>query len=188
MIIVVEHESSLPPATPVVHREDVLLNIHLQPQLLERWCWAAIASAMMRYYHSKDVGQATIAESVLAISCDGYETNELVREQCNQNTKLYKVLEYANCYSHWTPGKPAFERIQFEINAGRPLCCRIEWYKGDAHYVLIKGYNALAQELFIEDSLHGPANVSYKSFPSEYKTSGGAWTETYWTKNNFINP
>ncbi|WP_162996444.1 papain-like cysteine protease family protein [Mucilaginibacter celer] len=162
--------------------EYILPNSTLANQQLERWCWAAIAQGLTAYYHQNTIQQYEIASQVLGFDCSAYTDSTDVSERCNINYNLDKALEAVNCYSHWSPGKPFFERVQFEISMGRPVCLRINWFKGDAHYVMINGFNAANATLHIQDSLHGPSQIVYKHFPSKYR-AGGVWAETYWTIN-----
>ena len=187
MKIIIEHEDATAscigegPAALFRGGEEVVLDLAMERQALERWCWAAIAVSLSAYYHSKTISQHDVATLALGFDCSGFSGNEALKERCDINFSLDKVLELLHCFSHWSLGKPHFERVQFEIANGRPVCCRINWYKGDAHYVLIKGYNMHREEIYLEDPLHGSSAIRYHDFPAKYKVSGGAWTETYWT-------
>ncbi len=168
--------------TPEIDDFGVWLPINVNQQRKSRWCWAAIASAVGSYYQTDTIEQEELVEQLLeGISHDEelYSKDE-IKEQ-NVNFKLDKALKYVNSFSHLKLGKPIMERIQFEINQGRPFGVRIEWFKGGAHYVLVKGYNAEDGSLFIEDSLHGSSVQPYNQFPDEYREGGAVWTETYWT-------
>jgi len=188
MKIIIDHEQAisacLGSAAPVLSplTDEVALGIQVEQQLLSRWCWAALGASLSAYYHGASLRQDELAGRVLGLDCTGFETEEALREQCNINFNLDKVLELVGCFSHWSPGKPPFERLQFEINNGHPVCCRVSWYEGDAHYILIRGYAIGEGLLYVEDPLHGPARVKYDDLPRNYHLSGGVWTETYWTR------
>ena len=167
--------------------EYIIPQSNLIRQHLPRWCWVAIAQGLRAYYYQEATMQCQIASMILGFDCSAYPYDTLVNEQCNINYKLDKALETVGCYSHWSPGKPFFERVQYEINMGRPVCIRINWFKGDAHYVMINGYNADTREVYIQDPLHGEDQIKYSDFPSKYRL-GGVWTETYWTIKQIINP
>jgi hypothetical protein len=164
-----------------------LLHTSLPEQQLLRWCWAAIASGLAKFYHNKTVRQHEVAAMVLGFDCGDYITDDALKERCNVNFKLDAALKAVQCYSHWSIGKPMFERVQFEISCGRPVCCRINWYTGDAHYAVINGFDSQTREIYIQDTLTGDRKMEFDRFPEKYTRSGGAWTETYWTKNQHLN-
>lgn len=153
----------------------------MEPQELSRWCWAAIAVSMARFYNTGRWRQSDVAGRVLGYDCSGYRENPNLQQQCNQNRTLDEALQVTECFSHWSPGKPAFERIMAELDSGRPLCIRIEWFKGSAHYVVIFGYHGIRRELHIADSRYGVSQHSFDRFPLGYQTGGGVWTENFWT-------
>lgn len=158
------------------------LEIELERQLKSRWCWASLASAIARYYETMDIQQVRLADELLKDTDSEPEIYTVEdRREKNLNFKLDVALKYVGCFSHWSAGKPNFERLQFEINQGRPLCVRLEWRKGGAHYVMIKGYDWEKDTLLIDDPLHGLDRIAFEDFPGKYRVSGAIWTETYWT-------
>lgn len=168
--------------SPIIDHTGCRLPIAVGQQLKTRWCWAAIASALATYYQTMCIDQVQIVDCLLSdfnAGNDLYSNEELLER--NLNFKLDVALKYVNCFSHWTPGKPVFERIQFEINQGRPLGVRLEWFKGGAHYILVNGYNDQEGSIMIEDPLHGPGVHGFDGFPNNYRESGAVWTETFWT-------
>jgi hypothetical protein len=158
----------------------VRLEVPAERQLLEKWCWAAIASALGRYYGTSQASQSALASQVLGKDCTGFASDPSVREAADAVSRLDRALRAVDCYSHWSPGKPLFERVQFEINHGRPLAARIGWHAGAGHYVLVHGYRSEGRKLLVADPLHGAGEYTYADFPAAY-LHRGAWTETFWT-------
>lgn len=174
--------------SPIIDDTGRRLPIAVGEQLKSRWCWAAIASAVANYYQTMRITQVEVVNSLLPDPDAGnglYSEQELLER--NINFKLDVALKYVNCFSHWTIGKPVFERIQFEINQGRPMGVRLEWFKGGAHYILVNGYNDRDGSIIIEDPLHGPSVQAYNKFPDNYRESGAVWTETFWTNKITIH-
>lgn len=170
---------------PLIDNIGVWLPIKIKKQKKSRWCWAAITSAVAAYYKVGKFSQKYIVDSLLNDfdeNLDKYTPEEILDK--NINFKLDVALKYIKCFSYWTIGKPSFERIQFEINQGRPFGVRLEWFKGGAHFILIHGYNTKHKTLFILDSIHGRSVVKHDDFPNLYRESGAVWTETFWTTNN----
>ena len=158
------------------------LEIKLEQQLKSRWCWVSLACAIAKYYETMNVQQAALANELVKnadTESEIYPPED--RKEKNVNFKLDVALKYIGCFSHWSAGKPNFERLKFEINQGRPLCVRLEWLKGGAHYVMIKGYDWKKGTVLIDDPLHGLHRMPFENFPEKYRVSGAIWTETYWT-------
>ena len=167
---------------PIMDQTGFWLPVKVKQQLKSRWCWAALANAFSLYYDENDMDQHDLADKLLANfkNAKGLYSEIDIRER-NVNFKLDEALRLVNCFSHWTIGKPTFERIQYEINQGRPFAVRLEWFRGGAHYVLIKGYHPIERTILVEDSLYGSSAHSFSTFPDNYQESGAVWTETFWT-------
>jgi len=168
--------------SPIIDKKGVWLPIQVEKQERSRWCWAAISCSILNYYRKEIIEQAVFVNSLVRkhpVAKDQYSEKDNTNQ--NVNFKLEIALKKVNCFSHWTIGKPSFERIQFEINQGKPFCVRLEWFKGGAHYVLIKGYNLKNKTILIEDSLHDFSIHQFDTFPQNYCNGGAVWTETYWT-------
>jgi hypothetical protein len=171
-------------ATPRQTEGAVKLSVTPQRQLFDNWCWAAIASVLGRYYGTSAASQSEIASHLLRLDCAGIDGNidgdDELRVRADAEMRLDAALALVGCYSHWSAGKPLFDRVRFEINLGRPFAARIEWQSGGAHYVLVRGYRDEGKRIIVADPLHGEAEYPLFDFPSRYQL-GGAWTETFWT-------
>jgi len=158
----------------------VRLSVDAQEQLFGNWCWAAIASMLGRYYRTSDASQVEIASRLLHVDCARLESDANLQRSADAEMRLDTALAIVGCFSHWSAGKPLFDRVRFEINLGRPLAARIEWHAGAAHYVLVHGYRIDGKRIIVADPLHGAGEFALSDFPSNYRL-GGAWTETFWT-------
>jgi hypothetical protein len=98
------------------------------------------------------------------------------------NARLDEALALAECHSHCSPGRPEFERVAAEIDAGRPVCVQLEWRHGGSHYVVLTGYHPDGREVYVQDPLHGPSVHPFDGFPRRYQGTGGAWRATFWTR------
>ncbi|WP_424101139.1 papain-like cysteine protease family protein [Moorena producens] len=170
-----------------VNSEDaVILDFWLEKQVLSCWCWAAIAASIGRFYKTCLLTQQQIAAELLNISPSQLSQLDNI-DNNNKQLTLDKSLKIAKSYSHWSLGRPSFERILLELTMGHPVCVRIEWFTGGAHYLAIKGANPKEKSLYLDDSLNGPSIMSYSDFPKCYNDIGGVWTETFWTAPNSDN-
>lgn len=178
------HASFLRSLSPRIksNEDTFILNLNLKFQKKDKWCWASIAEAIGNFYGTGHWEQYQIVKQVFDVPDS--ENLDDPSDKYNCDTTLDKALSHVNCFSHWSLGKPSFERIVFEISMGKPVSVRVEWLKGGAHYVLIKGFKVPTRELYLDDSLFGPSVAKYDYFPAKYQKSGGVWTDTFWTINN----
>ena len=188
MKLIIEDESSRTSCVgqrfkqPVIRANRALVDVNVPRQQLDSWCWAAIAAGLSEYYGTGTPSQADIASGVLDVDCSHFENDEQLKAVANTVARLDKAMALVSCYSHWSAGKPLFDRIKFEINQGRPLAARIEWFSGGAHYVLIHGYADATGNILVADPMHGASEHPLAHFPARYRL-GGAWTETFWTRH-----
>ncbi|MDJ0676698.1 MAG: papain-like cysteine protease family protein [Calothrix sp. MO_167.B42] len=166
--------------------DDVILDFLLEKQVLSCWCWAAIGASIGKFYKTCFLTQQQIADKLLNISPGKSSKVDDIHNN-NKQLTLDKSLKIAKSYSHWSLGRPSFERILLELTMGHPVCVRIEWFTGGAHYLVIKGANPKEKSLYLDDSLNGQSIMSYSHFPKRYNDIGGVWTETFWTAPNIDN-
>jgi hypothetical protein len=150
----------------------VSLDLQLDRQEKANWCWASIAQALARYFGTGEYSQALVASGCGCADIEDSGPGELLA--------LNRALDVVGCRHYWTPGKPSFQRLMFEINRGLPVCARIQWHSGTAHFVVIYGYE-LERALLVADPMDGPSAQGYEIFPTTYCGRAGVWTETYWT-------
>ncbi|HST58109.1 MAG TPA: papain-like cysteine protease family protein [Longimicrobium sp.] len=157
------------------------MALELEIQELGRWCWAAISASLGRFYGTRAWRQHEAAAAVLGFDCSGHREDAALRARCDVNARLDDALALAGCHSHWSAGRPTFERVVSEIGASRPVCVQLEWRHGGSHYVVLSGYHADTREVHVLDPLHGPSVQPFDGFPSGYRGTGGAWRATFWT-------
>jgi len=156
------------------------LDLVVERQALGNWCWAAIGAAFADYYRGAPQTQHGVASGLLGYDCSGSGADPALSARCNVMAMLDAVLERLGCFSHWSPGKPALERIEAEIDAGRPIALSIDWRSGGSHYVAVTGCSVEAGDVYVADPLHGPSVQAFATFPHQYR-GGGYWRGTYWT-------
>jgi hypothetical protein len=162
-------------------RDSCVLDLIMQRQELEHWCWAAIAVSLGAFYGTRRMMQHEAAGALLGMDCSGFQSEPDVVSRCDVCAMLDDALKLVGCFSHWSPGRPTFERIRTEIDAGRPVCFCVDWKTGGSHYAVISGYYANTREVYVADPLHGPSVQAYSTFPTQYRGIGGFWRGTFWT-------
>jgi hypothetical protein len=149
----------------------------IQPQEQSEWCWAAVAQSLDQYFNPNlKRTQCQIATLLFSPTkcCDD-------AEKCNLPKKLIDVLRKINRFRSTSPRALLFEEVTPELDGGRPVCARIKWNDGGAHFVVITGYEVLqsgARHLEVADPFYPSAILDYDEFANNYH-GDGVWTDTY---------
>jgi Papain-like cysteine protease AvrRpt2 len=171
---------------PALQREALAFN--MQGQCHTNWCWAALAASVAAFYDKLSAFTQCVVANL-----------ELGRNDCcdvpchtdnvgfNQIHEPGAALNRVDCLDREMRNQIASRaQVQQEIDAGRPLCLRTVWSKGNAaggaHALAIVGYFADSDTLALEDPWFGPTHdIPYDQFCTNYKDFGGKWTDTYYT-------
>ncbi len=159
----------------------------IQTQIELNWCWSAVATTVGLYYDStKNLQQCQVAQKVTGIAncCPD-------NEACDQFAGLDTALTAVNSMlttplnNKLLPGQVLkFAAVQAEIDAGRPVGVRIQWYGEDpdaGHFVIISGYAIEASGekwVDVSDPYYDDSSAPYDQFVSAY-LEAGAWSDTY---------
>lgn len=155
------------------------------------WCWAAVAVSVHNFLNPKQapLTQGQIATSVLDLEnqippgVDCSKTPDL----CNFTALLEDALTISGNL------KPegvrqnehlVVDSVKHWVDAGLPLCARIVWHRGGAHFIALDGYRELpsgVQQIHVQDPNFGPSFQNYEDLVSDYPP-GGNWQDTYLTK------
>jgi len=172
------------------------INFKVQYQEKSNWCWAAMALSVAKFYDSDfKYTQSDIANGELdRTDC----SKEMPDDPCNKSGYLMSSLNRVDHFETWYVRRPKKSsrlqdqvrrhiehEIRKEINHGRPLCARIAWVGGGAHFVGIYGYAADSADsklggVAIADPLWGLSDVDWEDFPVRYRV-GGTYTDSYHT-------
>ena len=160
------------------------LGFSVQRQMHSNWCWVAVATSVARYYNPESKWtQCAVANRKLGRrDCCGNGVNG----KCNVTGHLKESLALVR-HAERRPelksiGRISFNRVQREIDAGRPLGVRTQWRGSEsAHVLVIMGYHSEFELLSIEDSLFGSSHWHYHAFWQNYRHSG-QWKNSYYTK------
>ena len=158
----------------------------LEKQLQDKWCWAAIATGVDHYFFpGSSSTQCTVAKSVLntADCCSKPES-------CNKTAKLQDALDKLGLVPKIYTEKFTFKQIRKVIDAGSPVCARIAWNAGGAHFVVICGYRIAAsgaEIIEIADPYFPSSLVLYDDFLEAYQNAeqpqgGGRWVASFLVK------
>ena len=148
----------------------------LEKQKQNRWCWAAVAVGVDRYFDSTSQrNQCTVANRVLGRDCCNNPA------PCNQGATLTAALEAVNRASRRVPRALSFEETTRELDEDRPVCVRIGWFDGGGHFVVLSGYRESGGGILqvqVSDPWYPNSTVEYDEFRTNYYELG-QWTDTY---------
>jgi hypothetical protein len=153
----------------------------MQPQLQDKWCWAASAASAACFYNSASTWtQCALADAELPgpdTCCQDGSTPE-----CDQEWTLQDALTRTGHFASYSNVIPTRAQIRSEILNGRPLGARTQWDDGSGHFVMIVGYRCdAAGHLDLRDSLYGSWDLPVAEFSTSY-LGEGLWTHTYYTE------
>lgn len=165
------------------------LDLSCEEQKGDNWCWAAVATSLARFYDPQiQWDQCKLANrQLLTDRCCGPDADMTF---CDKVQRLDKVLQITGnlvefIQSTVPPIEPpiSFEKVKSEIDNGRAVCSRVEWFDGGGHFQVIIGWKIGGGEryLIISDPIYRETEIVFSSFASRYE-GGGKWNVAYFTK------
>jgi Papain-like cysteine protease AvrRpt2 len=164
-------------------RSGPTMPFQVENQEESKWCWAAVSSAVDRYYSPQSfLSQCEVASDVLepADVCDD-------PDKYDRPGALAVGLNVIGRDDRVDPvtGKIQFDELQTEIDAGRPVCVCIQWNgsANAAHFVALCGYREWSGLRLVDvaDPFYPDSTQDFDIFPLSYH-GGGSWLQTYFTK------
>ena len=163
------------PSRPKKNIDDFVMK----HQILMNWCWAAVSVSVAEHSTGNPLRECDIAAKCLDLDCCGQ------RKPCDQEFFLDLALKTVGQLKRVETSRLTFDAIKSEIDAGRPVCVRVEWAKEKTgHFVAITGYDTTPtgrQIVLTDDPFYGKARTEYSTFLTRYQGEG-AWTHTYFLK------
>jgi hypothetical protein len=156
-------------------------TFQMERQKERNWCWAAVTVSVDRYFDatSLDLEQCELAGKMFRAGVCGNE------KKFNKPRKLQEALRLVdNLKDQPLNGPLRFERIRQEINANRPVCARIQWKGGGAHFIVIDGcteFDSGFRQVHVQDPDSGPGVVSYDELAYAYRLQG-EWSHSFLLK------
>ncbi|HET7230647.1 MAG TPA: papain-like cysteine protease family protein [Longimicrobium sp.] len=156
------------------------LTFTMQGQQQTEWCWAAVAASVSAYFNPQSTWtQCAIVQSQQLTGCTDCST-----PACNQEWYLSWALSQTGNLASTQRSTEPYHIVTGEVNASRPLCCRIAWKCGGAHYVALYGYHTvrLARYVDVADPLYGESTYAFGVFTNAYQHAG-SWANTYFVQS-----
>jgi hypothetical protein len=159
-----------------------LNNFVVQDQEQTNWCWAAISASIAEFFGSSFWTQCKIASEELGVDCSRASN----KNTCNRQWSLDAPLRLVGHLDQMVERSCNLAEVIEEINAGRPLCCRIAYRRsGGGHFVAIGGWSNTSDGksyLQVHDPYLGFVIQLYDKFASGYRAPGDHWSHSYFTR------
>lgn len=167
----------------------VLPGFQMQKQHQLNWCWAAVSASIAAFYgNGGAASQCRIAAAVLPApnnNCCGADA----AGACDKPWNLDQPLTLVGCYKNRLDKELDFQDIKDEIDAQRPLGCRVAWRGGGAHFMVVTGwsFNPATKETYVK--VHDPwtgadTDSTYADLCAAFNAPGDRWTHSYLTHVN----
>jgi hypothetical protein len=160
------------------------IDFTMQHQLHSKWCWAATSTSVAHFYKpSSGWTQCKVANRIKGRSdCCG----KGAAGPCNQPDHLEHALEIVGHLREQTDGPTLFGDVAAATAAGHPLCARIAWSGGGAHFMTLVGYDGSeGRHLTIADPIFGVSVYDYDEYRDAYRHTG-TWTDSYATQRQGV--
>jgi len=161
-------------------------KFEIQTQQKLNWCWAAVAATVSNYFFpNQAVQQCQIAKNILGIDCCTDPDPEACDAQAELQTALAAIPKLVgnSLNVNTLQNEPlSFDAVRKQIDAGLPVCARIQWFgENRSHFVIISGYSISQSNVpwvDISDPYYEDSTIPYQHFVSAY-LDAGTWRETY---------
>jgi hypothetical protein len=160
------------------------LSFTIQSQLQTNWCWAAVSTSVsLHYAPTGSWTQCKVADNALPRNdcCSGAASDP---QKCNVPWYLERALGVTGNLENMLSQSLTFAQVQQEIADGTPIGCRVGWFGGGGHFLVIQGWLVGAtgtEYVEVADPIYLNSQIPYDDFAVSYQ-SGGDWTHSYLTE------
>jgi hypothetical protein len=162
----------------------MILNLSMQKQLMDEWCWAAVASAVSFFYNNNASGlyQSDIAGQIINPVCSNVNgSNGGDFPQCNHPQDLGTVLQQTQNYAGEMQRALTMTELAGQLNQGYPVCCQINWSGVDvAHYIVVYGLDG--NNILVGDPAANNYWADYNYLTNNFGNSNGQWQRSIATQ------
>lgn len=164
----------------------MVLDFQRQIQLLDYWCWAAVASSVsLKYDPASSHTQSTLAGDLLDSSCaaivPGNTAN--VSATCNRDYSLGDALKYTQNFAWQEDRYLTLDELTTQLDGGWPVCGQIYWAdrNDQGHYITIYGYDGTTLTFADSDPSATTDSIDYNDLVRNgYRA--GQWIRSFGTQ------
>lgn len=165
----------------------VTIPFAMEPQIVEFWCWAAVASSVSRHYSpASPWTRCRVANAVLGTShCCSDEHSPACNRMASLEVALSRTGNLTPNGVMNGPATPVQLRAQIRDSVPRRVVgCGIRWADTRGHFVVVHGLSIDSNGVFwvaVADPRYGPSEYAYNEFVVRYR-GNGRWVVSYATK------
>ena len=155
------------------------LNVPQIAQEQTKWCWAACTEMVLHYYDNPNARQCEFANWLFdQTQCCEDPANPACNQTCSGND-VQAVYANWNILSTLRERTVPFERLQKEIDAGRPVEVAFEWNGRGGHVAIVCGWDTDETGPFVRvnDPAYGSGWVDYDELLTA--SGRGEWILTW---------
>jgi hypothetical protein len=183
-----------PPTSPA---QNTAPGFVMQEQEQTDWCWDAVTVSVhefldppIAFLAPQQWTQGSLATNLLSAQYPGQQIDCGIPPQnvglCNQAERLDTALTITNNLrtNGYLQNPLTFSSLQGWLNMNFPVCARIAWAGGGAHFIAFDACWVSAtgeQKVSVQDPLYGPNVQTYQDLIGNYHNLGGTWQQTYLT-------
>ncbi|MVO86935.1 hypothetical protein GPA10_19770 [Streptomyces sp. p1417] len=149
------------------------LNITMQAQQKNNWCWAAAGNTIATFY-GRNYSQNQFCNAAFGRS----QNTECPNNQANlgnvQNALAWAGISRGSYIGDWL----RYSAVQTEINAGRPIETRILWSNGGGHMHTIYGYDTANSWVYWGDPWPSSDRYNWASHNWYVNNNTFSWTHS----------
>lgn len=101
----------------------IVLNFTIQRQVMDEWCWAAVASSVSHFY----LGDRAIDQKWIVARHLGRDRNTPTDETWDHSAPMLVGLQFVGCTPIYKSGPISFWSVLRKLDGGDPICVQIRW-------------------------------------------------------------
>lgn len=101
----------------------IVLKFTIQQQVMDQWCWAAVASSVSQFY----MGSHAIHQKSIVAAHYGLDNDMPTDETWNRSAPMLAGLQFVGCNSAYKSSSVSFRTVVRALNGRDPVCVQIRW-------------------------------------------------------------
>ncbi|MFI1161831.1 papain-like cysteine protease family protein [Streptomyces sioyaensis] len=152
----------------------VTLNISMQKQVQEQWCWDASGLTIAKYWGYNQYSQndfCRLAAQNSYLSCDNQPAT------LDDMANAWSGMGFSNTGTDLSRNA-SFAETGNEIGGGRPFAARIGWTSGGGHMNVIYGYDRSSNTIAVGDPWRSTQTYTWWDYNDYVNNSSFQWTHS----------
>ncbi len=153
------------------------LDVPLEPQLGDQWCWAAVSVAIGRFFGRPPRTQCQLARTLVP-GCSDCTDGVKPSPACDKASDLVRGLQAAGVAATQRPGTLLPSEVLSIINGTprKPVACFIDFDPPTIdHFVIITNFLQSPARYVVRDPRRPRREIPVDVFTNNYDNAGGKW-------------